>query len=164
MQQSTRLGLCWIGREIHGCCERYEGLYKPLVQAVPLTEKWVTWVIFKKYLQCVLVARILTVDFVVCTLAVKKKIRAGFDLSDRTIPLWARSMDTVPECSKASRPIFMCQELHVNTGKKPINVRFGEYGDHSLCPLGLTDRPGKHWSEQWRTLRLNGYCHPFWWK
>jgi hypothetical protein len=27
------------------------------------------------------------VDFVVCTLAVKKKIRAGFDLSDRTIPL-----------------------------------------------------------------------------
>jgi hypothetical protein len=29
----------------------------------------------------------LTVDFVVCTLAVKKKIRAGFDMSDRTIPL-----------------------------------------------------------------------------
>jgi hypothetical protein len=27
------------------------------------------------------------VDFVVCTLAVKKKIMAGFDLSDRTIPL-----------------------------------------------------------------------------
>jgi hypothetical protein len=27
------------------------------------------------------------VDFVVCTLAVKTKIRAGFDLSDRTIPL-----------------------------------------------------------------------------
>jgi hypothetical protein len=27
------------------------------------------------------------VDFVVCTLAVKKKIRAGFDMSDRTIPL-----------------------------------------------------------------------------
>jgi hypothetical protein len=26
------------------------------------------------------------VDFVVCTLAVKKKIRAGFDMSDRTIP------------------------------------------------------------------------------
>jgi hypothetical protein len=25
----------------------------------------------------------LTVDFVVCTLAVKKKIRAGFDISDR---------------------------------------------------------------------------------
>jgi hypothetical protein len=41
----------------------------------------------KEYLQCVLAARILTVDFVVCTLAVKKKIRAGFDLSDRTIPL-----------------------------------------------------------------------------
>jgi hypothetical protein len=38
-------------------------------------------------LQCVLAARILTVDFVVCTLAVKKKMRAGFDLSDRTIPL-----------------------------------------------------------------------------
>jgi hypothetical protein len=41
----------------------------------------------KKYLQCVLAARILTVDFVVRTLAVKKKIRAGFDMSDRTIPL-----------------------------------------------------------------------------
>jgi hypothetical protein len=27
------------------------------------------------------------VDFVVCTLAVKKKIRAVFDMSDRTIPL-----------------------------------------------------------------------------
>jgi hypothetical protein len=27
------------------------------------------------------------VDFVVCTLAVEKKIRAGFDMSDRTIPL-----------------------------------------------------------------------------
>jgi hypothetical protein len=41
----------------------------------------------KKYLQCILAARILTVDFVVCTLAVEKKIRAGFDMSDRTIPL-----------------------------------------------------------------------------
>jgi hypothetical protein len=41
----------------------------------------------KKYLQCVLAARILTVDFVVCTLAVKRKIRAGFNLSDWTIPL-----------------------------------------------------------------------------
>jgi hypothetical protein len=29
------------------------------------------------------------VDFVVCALAVKKKkIRAGFDMSDQTIPLW----------------------------------------------------------------------------
>jgi hypothetical protein len=38
-------------------------------------------------LQCVLAAKILTVYFVVFTLAVKKKIRAGFDMSDRTIPL-----------------------------------------------------------------------------
>jgi hypothetical protein len=39
-------------------------------------------------LQCILAARILIVDFVVCALAVKKKkIRAGFDMSDRTIPL-----------------------------------------------------------------------------
>jgi hypothetical protein len=38
-------------------------------------------------LQCVLAAKILTVYFVVCTLAVKKKIMAGFDMSDRTIPL-----------------------------------------------------------------------------
>jgi hypothetical protein len=44
--------------------------------------------IFKKCLQCILAARILTVDFVVCTLVVKKKkIRTGFDMSDRTIPL-----------------------------------------------------------------------------
>jgi hypothetical protein len=63
-------------------------LYKPLVQAVPRIEKRVISAIFKKYLQCVLAARILTVDFVVCTLAVeKKKIRAGFDMLDRTIPL-----------------------------------------------------------------------------
>jgi hypothetical protein len=51
---------------------RHKGLYKPLVQAVLRTEK-ITTAIFKKYLQCVLAARILTVDFVVCTLAVKKK-------------------------------------------------------------------------------------------
>jgi hypothetical protein len=38
-------------------------------------------------LQCVLAAKILTVGFVVCTLAVKKKIRTDFDMSDRTIPL-----------------------------------------------------------------------------
>jgi hypothetical protein len=38
-------------------------------------------------LQCVLAAKILTVDFFVCTLAVKKKFRAGFDMSDQTIPL-----------------------------------------------------------------------------
>jgi hypothetical protein len=37
-------------------------------------------------LQCVLAARILIVDFVVCTPAVKKN-EAGFDMSDRTIPL-----------------------------------------------------------------------------
>jgi hypothetical protein len=35
-------------------------------------DKWVISAIFKKYLQCVLAARILTADFVVCTLAVKK--------------------------------------------------------------------------------------------
>jgi hypothetical protein len=47
-----------------------------------------TSAIFKKYLQCILAVRILTVDFVVCTLAVEeKKIRAGFDMSDWTIPL-----------------------------------------------------------------------------
>jgi hypothetical protein len=43
--------------------------YKPFrVQKI-----WVTSAIFKKYLQCLLVAKILIVDFVVCTLAVKKK-------------------------------------------------------------------------------------------
>jgi hypothetical protein len=66
----------------------HKGLYKPLVQAVPRTEKMSNFGnLKKKYLQCILAARILTVDFVVCTLAVKKKIRARFDMSDRTIPL-----------------------------------------------------------------------------
>jgi hypothetical protein len=45
-------------------------------------KKWVNSAIFKKYLQCVLAPRIMIVDFVVCTLAVKK-IRVGFDMSDR---------------------------------------------------------------------------------
>jgi hypothetical protein len=49
----------------------------------------------KKYLQCVLAARILTVDLYVCTLAVKKKIRAGFDMSDRTSPLLLSQNDPV---------------------------------------------------------------------
>jgi hypothetical protein len=34
-------------------------------------------------------------DFVVCTLAVKKKIRAGFDMSDRTIPLLDRATTVI---------------------------------------------------------------------
>jgi hypothetical protein len=38
-----------------------------------MLQYWQCSAIFKKYLQCVLVARILIVDFVVCTLAVKKK-------------------------------------------------------------------------------------------
>jgi hypothetical protein len=42
---------------------------------------------FLKILAVLTAAKILTVDFVVCTLAVEKKIRAGFDMSDRTIPL-----------------------------------------------------------------------------
>jgi hypothetical protein len=63
-------------------------LYKPLVKAVPHTEKMSNFGnLKKKYLQCVLATSILTVDFVVCTLAVKKKIRAGFDMSDWTIAL-----------------------------------------------------------------------------
>jgi hypothetical protein len=40
-----------------------------------------------------LAARILTVDFVVCTPAVKKKIRAGFDMPDRTIPFVRENED-----------------------------------------------------------------------
>ena len=62
------------------------GLYKPLVQAVPHTQKISNFAIFKKYLQCVLAAKILTVYFVVYSCS-GKKIRAGFDMSDRTIPL-----------------------------------------------------------------------------
>jgi hypothetical protein len=49
-------------------------------------ENWPFSAIFKKYFQCVLAAKIVTVDFVVCLLAVKK-IRVGFDMSDWTIPL-----------------------------------------------------------------------------
>jgi hypothetical protein len=44
-----------------------------VVNAVPVAEKCVTSEIFKKFLQCVLAAKILTVYFVVCTLAVKIK-------------------------------------------------------------------------------------------
>jgi hypothetical protein len=58
-------------------------------------KKWVTSAIFKKYLQCVLAAKILTLYFVVCTLAVKKKIRAGFDMPDRTIPLSVHSAQMI---------------------------------------------------------------------
>jgi hypothetical protein len=43
-------------------------------------------------LQCVLAAKILTEDFVVCALAVQKKMRVGFDMSDRTIPLSVSSV------------------------------------------------------------------------
>jgi hypothetical protein len=87
-------------------------LYKPLVQAVPRTEKRVISAIFKKYLQCVLAARIFTVDFVVCTLAVKKKIRAGFDMSDRTIPLLVAA---------GSSETFLSAGIHCLTCKKKSN-------------------------------------------
>jgi hypothetical protein len=53
-------------------------LYKPLIQAVQRTEKLVTSAIFKKYLHCLLAARILTMNFFVCTLAVKKKNQDRF--------------------------------------------------------------------------------------
>jgi hypothetical protein len=62
-------------------------LYKPLVKAVPHTEKMSNFGNFKKILAMRISSKILTVDFVVCILAVKKKIRAGFDMSDWTIPL-----------------------------------------------------------------------------
>jgi hypothetical protein len=45
------------------------------------------------------------VDFVVCTLAVKKKIRAGFDMSDRTIPLLVLILIAGdPRCISSGRP------------------------------------------------------------
>jgi hypothetical protein len=47
-----------------------------------------------------LAARILTVDFVVCTLAVKKRIRAGFDMSDRTIPRVLRRKKSLTSINK----------------------------------------------------------------
>jgi hypothetical protein len=117
MQHSTRLGLCWIGREIHGCCERYEGLYKPLIQAVPRTEKWVTSAVFKKILAVVLAARILTVDFVVCTLAVKKK--SGQVSTCRIGPFPCESNACLAIASRRHRysPLeeclaFLARELH----------------------------------------------------
>jgi hypothetical protein len=57
-------------------------------------------------LQCVLAAKILTVDFVVCILAVKKKIRAGFDMSDQTIPL------LVPVSRMMKLYVHFCIRLH----------------------------------------------------
>jgi hypothetical protein len=63
-------------------------IYFPLSHTQEILNKFIISQFLKKYLQYVLAARILTVDFVVFTLAVKKKkIRAGFNLSDRTIPL-----------------------------------------------------------------------------
>jgi hypothetical protein len=54
----------------NGCCE---GCTNPWYERFRVQKNWITSVIFNKYLQCILAARILTVDFVVCTLAVKKK-------------------------------------------------------------------------------------------
>jgi hypothetical protein len=54
----------------NGCCEGCTNLW---YKRFRIQKNWVTSAIFKKYLQCILAARILTVDFVVCTLTVKKK-------------------------------------------------------------------------------------------
>jgi hypothetical protein len=51
----------------------YEGCTNLWYKRFRVQKKLVTSAIFKKYLQCVLAAKILTVYFVVCTLAVKKK-------------------------------------------------------------------------------------------
>jgi hypothetical protein len=61
-----------------GCTNLWYKLFR-------VQKKWVTSAIFKKYLQCILAARILTVNFVVCTLAVKKK-RSGQVLTCRIGP------------------------------------------------------------------------------
>jgi hypothetical protein len=48
------------------------------------------------------------VDFVVCTLAVKKEIRAGFDMSDRTIALLVSNVN--PNTPTCERILFTCVE------------------------------------------------------
>jgi hypothetical protein len=55
----------------------------------PSKESYSLCTTFKKYLQCVLAARILNSGFCCVYSCSEKKIRAGFDMSDRTIPLWA---------------------------------------------------------------------------
>jgi hypothetical protein len=52
-------------RSRHSC---YEGCTNLWYKRFPVQKKRVTSAIFKKYLQCVLAAKILTVYFVVCTL------------------------------------------------------------------------------------------------
>jgi hypothetical protein len=64
-----------VVRARNGCTNLW---YRGTEVSFHVQKNWVTWAIFKKYLQCVLAARILTVDFVVCTLAVKKKNQSRF--------------------------------------------------------------------------------------
>jgi hypothetical protein len=56
-------------RSRHSC---YEGCTNLWYKRFRVQKKLVTSAIFKKYLQCVLAAKILIMYFVVCTLAVKK--------------------------------------------------------------------------------------------
>jgi hypothetical protein len=49
------------------------------------------------------------VYFVVCTLAVKKKIRAGFNMSDRTIPL-SVAMTYIPSLIKIAHAFKVDRE------------------------------------------------------
>jgi hypothetical protein len=55
------------------------------------------------------------VDFVVCALAVKKKIRAGFDMSDQTIPLSA-----VPITEPQPHPQFPSDEAAFDGKTSPL--------------------------------------------
>jgi hypothetical protein len=58
------------------------------------------------------------VDFVVCTLSVKKKIRAGFDMSDRTIPLLVVFRGTsLPEYELGSRGIELGRVFGIGSSR-----------------------------------------------
>jgi hypothetical protein len=75
-------------RSRHSC---YEGCTNLWYKRFRVQKKGVTSAIFKKYLQCVLAAKILTVYFVVCTLAVKRKSgQVGSDHSLVSLISWEK--------------------------------------------------------------------------
>jgi hypothetical protein len=81
-------------RSRHSC---YEGCTNLWYKRFRVQKKLVTSAIFKKYLQCVLAAKILTVYFVVCTLAAKKK--SGQVSTCRIGPFPCKFTDFSDECT-----------------------------------------------------------------
>jgi hypothetical protein len=107
------------------CLNAWKGCTNLWYKRFRVQKKWVTSAIFKKYLQYVLAARILIVDFVLCTLAVKKK--SGL----------------VSTCRIGQ---FPC-ESYVTTGGQSATyvVWFGPIEKHMRCPaMDICEPHRKH--------------------